>query len=281
MKPIQLCKSTLACFSLAIALAPFVSCKKETTSVTKEPTAAAERTETNAAAALTYQLVWSDEFNGASVNTTNWSFETGAGGWGNNEQEYYRSQNATVSNGNLVITAKRESFGGANYTSARLKTQGKRQFTYGRIEARIKLPLGQGLWPAFWMLGSNIGSAGWPKCGETDIMEHINTSNTIYGTIHWDNNGHAQYGGNTNTTPASYHVYSVEWTSSSIKWFVDGVKYVEANILNNINGTDEFHRSFFILLNMAVGGNWPGQTIDNSKLPASMYVDYVRVYQLR
>jgi beta-glucanase (GH16 family) len=277
MKPIQLCKSVLACASLVFI---FSSCKKESLPESKQ-TAPVESTQAVAAAAATYQLVWSDEFNGTSVNTANWTFETGAGGWGNSEQQYYRSQNATVSNGNLVITAKRESFGGASYTSARMKTQGKKQFTYGRMEARIKLPLGQGLWPACWMLGSNIGSVGWPKCGEIDIMEHINTSNTVYGTIHWDNNGHAQYGGNTNTTPASYHVYSIEWNSSAIKWFVDGVKYHEANILNSINGTDEFHRSFFFLLNMAVGGNWPGQTIDNSKLPASMYVDYVRVYQLK
>jgi beta-glucanase (GH16 family) len=275
MKPIQLCKSVLACIVI------LSSCKKENAEQ-KTETAPAEKTQSVAAAAAqTYQLVWSDEFNGTSVNTANWVFETGAGGWGNAEQQYYRSQNATVSNGNLVITAKRESFGGAAYTSARMKTQGKKTFTYGKMEARIKLPLGQGLWPAFWMLGSNIGSVGWPKCGEIDVMEHINATNTVYGTIHWDNNGHAQYGGNTNTTPASYHVYSIEWTPSSIKWFVDGVQYHEANILNSINGTDEFHRPFFFLLNMAVGGNWPGQTIDNSKLPASMYVDYVRVYQLR
>jgi beta-glucanase (GH16 family) len=280
MKLILAGKSTLACFSLAIALTTVVSCKKESTLSSLKPQSPAQA-QAGAVAALTYQLVWSDEFNGTSVNTGNWNFETGAGGWGNNEQQYYRSQNATVSNGNLVITARRESFGGANYTSARLTTQNKRQYTYGRMEARLRLPLGQGLWPAFWMLGSNISSVGWPRCGEIDIMEHINTSNTVYGTIHWDANGYAQYGGNTNTTPASYHVYSIEWNSSSIKWFVDGVKYHEANILNNINSTEEFHRPFFFILNLAVGGNWPGQTIDNSKLPASMYVDYVRVYQLR
>lgn len=224
-------------------------------------------------------LVWSDEFNGTSVNTSNWTFETGGGGWGNNEKEYYQAANATVANGNLVITAKKETVGSNLYTSARLKTAGKHEFTYGKIEARIKVPLGQGLWPAFWMLGANIGTVGWPQCGETDIMEHINTENKVYGTIHWYNNGNASYGGNTTTTPDSYHVYTIEWDSAAIRWYVDGVKYFEANILNSINGTDEFHKPFFILLNMAVGGNWPGQTIDDSKLPASMYVDYVRVYQ--
>jgi beta-glucanase (GH16 family) len=111
-------------------------------------------------------------------------------------------------------------------------------------------------------------------------MEHINTENTVYGTMHWDvNNSYASYGGNTNTTPADFHVYSIEWDSAAIRWYVDGVQYHEANILNSINSTEEFHKSFFMILNLAVGGNWPGQTIDDSKLPASMYVDYVRVYK--
>lgn len=224
-------------------------------------------------------LVWSDEFDGTAVNTANWTFETGGGGWGNNEKQYYQAANATVANGNLVITAKKQRVKANNYTSARLKTQGKREFTYGRIEARIKLPLGQGLWPAFWMLGANINTVPWPGCGEIDIMEHINTENTIYGTIHWDNNGHASYGGNTTTTPADYHVYAVEWDATSMRWYVDGVQFLAADITNGINGTEEFQKPFFILLNMAVGGNWPGQTIDDSKLPASMYIDYVRVYQ--
>lgn len=226
-----------------------------------------------------YQLAWSDEFDSTSINSTNWNFETGGDGWGNNEQEYYQADNATVANGNLVITAKEQIVGLNSYTSARMTTKGKRQFTYGKVEARMKLPLGQGLWPAFWMLGANIDAVNWPACGETDIMEHINTDSQIYGTIHWDNNGHAQYGGNTVTTPADYHIYSVEWDSAAIRWYVDGNQYHEANILNNINSTAEFHKPFFIILNLAVGGNWPGQTIDTSKLPASMYVDYVRVYK--
>ena len=227
-----------------------------------------------------YKLAWADEFNGNSVNTDNWNFETGGWGWGNNEQEYYQADNATVSNGNLVITAKKEMVKTNEYTSARMTTKGKREFTYGKIEARIKIPLGQGLWPAFWMLGANIDTVSWPKCGETDIMEHINADSLFYGTIHWDNNGYAQYGGKTVVpAPADYHIYSVEWDSAAIRWYVDGNKYHEANILNNINGTDEFHKPFFIILNLAVGGNWPGQTIDQSKLPASMYVDYVRVYK--
>lgn len=229
--------------------------------------------------AQTYQQVWADEFtNGIGPS---WQFETGAGGWGNNEKQYYQRANATVVNGELRITAKRENVGGALYTSARMKTQGLKEFTYGKMEARIKMPMGQGLWPAFWMLGSNITSVSWPKCGEIDIMEHVNTENTVLGTVHWDSNGnYAQYGGNTTTTPADFHVYSIEWTPSFIKWFVDGVFYHEINIANGAGGTDEFQGPFFLLLNMAVGGNLPGQTVDDSKFPATMAVDYVRVYQL-
>ncbi|TRX45872.1 carbohydrate-binding protein [Fulvivirga sp. M361] len=228
-----------------------------------------------------WSLVWQDEFtNGIS---SDWVFETGNGysGWGNNELQYYRRENATVENGNLVITAKRESFGGYNYTSARMKTQGRKSFRYGKIEARIALPLGQGLWPAFWMLGNNISSVGWPACGEIDIMEHINNEATTYGTIHWqDHNGNkAEYGGSTGVNVSAYHVYSIEWDQNYIRWFVDGNQFHIVDISNGINGTSEFHNEHFLLLNMAVGGNWPGFSIDNSKLPARMYVDYVRVYQ--
>ncbi|MGG1314598.1 MULTISPECIES: RICIN domain-containing protein [Cohnella] len=231
-----------------------------------------------------YNLVWSDEFNGSSIDTNNWTFEigTGSGGWGNNELEYYtnRPENARIENGNLVIEARKESYGGMNYTSARLKTQGKKSFKYGRIEARIKLPKGQGLWPAFWTLGADIGTVGWPKSGEIDIMEHVNNENNTHGYIHWDANGHASYGGPSHTIDVTqYHVYSIEWTPSAIKWFIDGVQFKEANIENNINSTEEFHKEHFILLNMAVGGNWPGSPDASTVFPAKMFVDYVRVYQ--
>jgi len=232
------------------------------------------------AQAQTYQQVWADEFNGTAVNTANWAFETGGGGWGNNEKQYYQASNATVANGELVITARKQAVGGMPYTSARLKTQGLKQFTYGRMEARIKVPLGQGLWPAFWMLGSNISSGSWPYCGEIDIMEQINADSRCYGTAHWDSNGHAQYGQSTAMSANTYHVYSVEWTPDYIRWFVDGAKYNEMTITNGTGGTEEFQRPFFLLLNLAVAGDWPGQTVDESKLPATMNVDYVRVYQL-
>jgi beta-glucanase (GH16 family) len=226
-----------------------------------------------------YTLVWSDDFtNGIG---SDWVFETGNGssGWGNNELEYYRQENATVSNGELVITAKKESYGGFNYTSARMKTQGKKSWTYGKVEARIKLSMGQGIWPAFWMLGDNISSVNWPACGEIDIMEHINSESQIHTTIHWDQNGHVSYGGPATVDVTQYHVYAIEWNTSAIKWYVDGSQCFEANILDNINGTEEFHRPFFILLNLAVGGAWPGNPDSSTVFPATMYVDYVRVYQ--
>jgi beta-glucanase (GH16 family) len=232
------------------------------------------------AQAQNWQLVWQDEFRG-SIGP-DWVFETGAGGWGNNELQYYRRENATVENDALVITARREDFGGARYTSARMKTQGRKTFNFGRIEARIALPGKQGVWPAFWALGSNISSVGWPASGEIDIMEQINTSDNILGTVHWQGSSgnHAQYGGSTTTSVVDYHVYAVEWSLESIRWFVDGRQFHVIDITNGIGGTEEFQRDFFLLLNMAVGGNLPGFNIDDRALPARMLVDYVRVYQL-
>lgn len=227
-----------------------------------------------------YELVWADEFtNGISDD---WTFEigTGSNGWGNNELQFYLAENASVENGELVITAKQENAGGMLYTSARLKTQCKKSFRYGRVEARIKLPSFTGSWPAFWMLGDYFGRVGWPACGEIDIMEHINTSQDVHGTIHWFANQYATYGGSTPVNVTQYHVYSVEWDENAIRWYVDDNLYHTANISNAINGTEEFHHNFFIILNMAIGGNWPGFNVDPSAFPANMYVDYVRVYQV-
>lgn len=231
--------------------------------------------------AQTWKLIWSDEFDAAAINPFYWTYDIGGSGWGNNELEYYtnRSENSKIENGNLLIIAKKESYGGNAYTSARLKTQGLQNFTYGKIESRIKLPMGKGIWPAFWMLGKSITSVGWPKCGEIDIMEHINTEIKVYGTMHWDNNGHASYGGSTVCLPSDYHIYSLEWSANYLRWFVDGNKFWEGNITNGINSTDEFQQPFFIILNLAVGGNWPGNPDATTTFPDTMAVDYVRVYQ--
>lgn len=235
-------------------------------------------------AAPNWQLVWSDEFNGSSLNRGVWTPEIGTGynGWGNNELQYYtdRPQNVQVTGGNLVITAQRENYEGRNYTSARIKTQGLKSFKYGKIEARIKIPTGQGIWPAFWMLGESFRDVGWPYCGEIDIMEHVNNESVVHGTVHWDANGYASYGrASGNLDFSQFHTYSIEWDPSYIRWFVDGVQYNEIYIAYGTGNTEEFQKPFFILLNLAVGGNWPGSPNGSTPFPAQMLVDYVRVYQ--
>ncbi|MCF8241623.1 MAG: family 16 glycosylhydrolase [Melioribacteraceae bacterium] len=236
--------------------------------------------------AQTYTLVWSDEFSGTQLNESIWTRETGGGGWGNNEWQYYtdRDTNAFVQDGKLTIRALEESFGGRDYTSARLITKDNKSFQYGKIEARMKLPYGQGIWPAFWMLGQNISSVGWPACGEIDIMEMIGGStndNVTYGTAHWDDNGHAMYGGNyvlsTGIFADDFHLFTIEWTPQYIKWFVDGTQFHVIDITPG--GLSEFHQEFFIILNIAVGGNWPGYPDATTEFPQTMEIDYVRVYQ--
>jgi len=261
-------------------VAMVISCKKDVNTPAATNTAAAVKINKSGITqpAVTYQLIWSDEFNGTSVDGSKWNIDNGNPGV-NNEKEYYQSANVAVTGGNLVITARNQSVGGQPYTSGKLETSGKFSTTYGRIEASIKVPEFQGSWPAFWMLGTNIGTVGWPQCGEIDILEQINTSNTIYGTIHWYDNGNTQYGGNTSTNANAYHLYAVQWDNQSITWWVDNNLYATANIANNINNTGAFQNPFYIILNMAVAGDFPGQTVNTAALPANMYVDYVRVYQ--
>lgn len=237
-----------------------------------------------AAATSNSTLVWSDEFNGNSLDTSKWTCEIGNGssGWGNNELQYYtdRAENVSVYDGALHITARNESYNGYNYTSARLKTESKFYFKYGHVEARLAIPSGQGIWPAFWTLGQDIGSVGWPSCGEIDIMEAINAENKVYGTTHWNAGGHVNYGNSSGVFDITqYHVYTLDWDDQYIRMYVDGTKYNEIYIGNNTGDTDELHKAQFLLLNVAVGGNWPGFSVDNSKFPQTMLVDYVRVYQ--
>ena len=231
---------------------------------------------------------WNDEFD--TIDTTKWTFEigTGASGWGNNEKQYYtsRSENAYVQDGILHIRANKESYEGSGYTSARMITKGKFSFTYGMVEARIALPVGKGIWPAFWMLGENIDQVSWPACGEIDIIEAVNTEHIIYGTNHWSYNGdHAQYGKNTGDyfgkifelDITEFHTYKFTWDKKTITMFVDDFKYHEMTIEDNAGGTDAFHKPQFFLLNVAVGGNWPGFEIDDAQFPNEMLVDYIRV----
>ena len=235
-----------------------------------------------------WELVWSDEFNATNLDESSWTREVGWNdGWGNNELQYYtnRDVNSFLENGHLVIQAINENFGGRQYTSARLITQNKRFFKYGKIEASIKLPYGQGLWPAFWLLGQNFSSVGWPACGEIDIMELIggqNRDNTSYGTAHWDNNGqHAEYSGHYTLSSGifadDFHLFSITWDSQEIKWYVDGILFHVINITPQ--PLIEFHQDFFFILNVAVGGNWPGPPDASTVFPQRMEVDYVRVYK--
>nr|NQU93331.1 family 16 glycosylhydrolase [Bacteroidota bacterium] len=233
-------------------------------------------------------LIWSDEFDYTGLpDPSKWNMETGGGGWGNNELQYYTNSenNAMVDNGILTITAREEPFGGRDYTSARITTQNKFDFKYGKIEARIKLPYGQGMWPAFWMLGTNISSVGWPACGETDIMELVGGTgkdNTCHATLHWDHDGEDASYGQSYTLPSGifaddFHLFSVKWDTQEIKGYMDGIHYYTADILPS--QLSEFHNNFFIILNLAVGGSWPGPPNASTTFPQTMEVDYVRVYQ--
>ena len=233
------------------------------------------------------RLLWSDEFDGPSINTANWNFELGNSGFGNNELQNYtsRPENARIENGRLVIEARKENLGGSAYTSARMTTAGHHSFGVNTwIEARIQVPQGQGIWPAFWTLGANIGTVGWPSCGEIDIME-IQGQNPFrnFGTMHWaDSNGaHASFGGTFNSSvslAAGFHTFAIARTTTSIKWYVDGVQYAEGNISGGINSTSEFQNQFFVLLNVAVGGNFVGSPNSTTVFPQRMLVDYVRVW---
>lgn len=231
----------------------------------------------------TWNLIWSDEFNGTSIDDTKWTHELGTGdwGWGNNELQYYTAStnNSFASNGELHILAKEQVINNSDYSSARIVTKDKFSFQYGKVEARLKAPAGQGLWPAFWMLGQNISTVGWPQCGEIDVLEHVNNNPYVNGTAHWNNNGHVYYGGQSYLNVEDYHNYSIIWNESTIRYFVDGIQFFSLNTANNINSTEEFHNNFFFILNLAVGGNWPGSPDASTVFPAEMVVDYIRVYQ--
>jgi hypothetical protein len=232
-------------------------------------------------------LVWNDEFTGPALDESSWTYEigTGANGWGNEELEYYTDQNVSFADGNLVITAKEESTFGTDYTSSRIITKSKRIVKYGRVDVRARLPVGQGIWPAIWMLGQNIDDVGWPACGEIDIMEKIGgegRENTVHGTVHWANgSSYASYGRPfdllTGSFKDQYHVFSITWDSQFIRWYVDDVEFNSINITGGLLG--EFHNEYFFILNLAVGGRWPGSPDSSTQFPQQLIVDYIRVFQ--
>ena len=222
-------------------------------------------------------IVWSDEFDGDGyINSQFWNYETGGGGWGNQEVQVYSNSSANIikENGILKITAIKESNG--SYSSARITTQNKIDFKYARIDIRAKLPSLAGTWPALWMLGDNYSSVGWPRCGEIDIMEQFADKTYVQSTCHWDNNGStASYGLPTDlSTPTEFHTYSIDWRQGSIKAYLDDVLFYEMST----NSTMPFDANFFFIFNVAMGGT-NGGTIDPNFTSDSMEVDYIRVYQ--
>jgi len=246
-----------------------------------------------------WTLVWSDEFSGpdgSAPDPSKWTYDTGGKGWGNTELECYtnRLQNAQINGGNLVITAQQEnapfvcSDGSTNsYTSARLKTQGLFSQAYGRFEARIKVSAGQGMWPAFWMLGKDITTAGWPTCGEIDIMENIGKEpGTVHGSLHGPSTTtRTSDATSIFTLPAGqafaddFHLFAVEWERGVVRFYVDSNLYATFTESQwPAGGTWVFDHSFFIILNVAVGGNWPGSPDSTTVFPRHLLVDYVRVY---
>ncbi|MFC4150146.1 ricin-type beta-trefoil lectin domain protein [Micromonospora mangrovi] len=260
-------------------------------------TAALTATTGSPAQAAPGAVTWSDDFTGAAGTAPDpgrWRYDTGGGGWGNSELEYYTSstRNAALDgNGNLVITARRENpagytcwYGSCQYTSARLLTNGTFSQAYGRFEARIKIPRGQGMWPAFWMLGSDIASNPWPNSGEIDIMENVGSQpSTVYGTIHGPGySGGGGLGGSTSLPGGqaladAFHTYTVDWAPDSITWYLDGVAYSRKTPADAGGNKWVFDHPFFMIMNVAVGGGWPGSPDGSTVFPQQMVVDYVRV----
>ena len=245
---------------------------------------------TGYAGATTYPgmtLAWSDEFTANYINNNNWSYDIGGSGWGNNELEYYTNsnKNAYSTGGYLVIEARKETMGTNNYTSARMISKDKKTFTYGRIDFRAKLPKGQGVWPALWMLGNNIGTTPWPACGEIDIMELLgHEPQKTYGTIHWGaaGGGSTHIGGNYSLSSLTFndkfHLFSLKWEADKMTFLIDDVPFFTAN-KSQVNGNYPFDKPFFFIMNVAVGGNWPGNPDATTVFPQRMIVDYVRVFQ--
>ena len=242
-----------------------------------------------------WQLVWADEFDGDTLDMEKWSYMIGDGteygipGWGNNELEYYQEDNVKVADGYLTITARRENVGTSQFTSGRIRTIDKGDWTYGRFEIRAKLPEGKGLWPAIWMLPTNERYGGWAASGEIDIMEYLGDDTTkVYGTIHyggsWPNNQHkgAHYITNDTAFNRTFHDFALEWEEGELRWYVDGEEFLKLGqgewYSESAAFPAPFNKKFHMLINLAVGGNWPGNPDMTTQFPQELVVDYVRVY---
>lgn len=233
-----------------------------------------------------WKLAWHDEFDGSAIDKANWTYDLGGGGWGNGEAQFYtnRPENARVENGLLLIEARQEKYEGSYYTSARLKTQGLQEFQYGRIEARIKVPPGAGLWPAFWMLGANFNGSNWPDCGEIDIMEYVGREpDLVIGTAHGPGYsgalGLSRWNRQKYDIADDFHTYAIEWQAGQIKWFYDGAEYFTLTRADVGDREWVFDQPFFIILNQAIGGTLGGIIGLDTAFPTQLQVDYVRVFQ--
>jgi beta-glucanase (GH16 family) len=231
------------------------------------------------------KLIWEENFDGTELNETIWNHELGNGcpdicGWGNNEKQIYTNSNHTISNGLLSIEIKKEN---ENYTSTRITTAKKKEFQYGRIEARAKLPVGQGIWPAFWMLGSNIKQIGWPKCGEIDILEYVGREpHVAYTSLHTQDSHGNTINTKKTTVPnieEGFHLYAIDWTKDKIVFLIDNKEVYTFQPEPKNENTWPFNQPFYIIVNAAVGGNFGGHEIDQSIFPQKFEIDYIKVYQ--
>jgi beta-glucanase (GH16 family) len=236
-----------------------------------------------------YATDWRDEFNGTALDLTSWGFDVGGSGWGNNELQYYtnnRPENIYLDNGKLIIQAKKEAFMSSSYTSSRILTKGKKEFTFGRIDIRAKLPVAKGIWPALWMLGKKIDQTNWPACGEIDIMELVGKDpNKVYGTLHWagTTGSRVQYGTNytlpTGDFSQKFHVFTLIWEANSVEILMDDISYYKFDRTRVGSAAYPFNEPFFLIFNVAVGGDWPGSPDATTTFPQQMVVDYVRVFK--
>ena len=272
-------------FLVFIACSFLTNCQSET-SAQENIQLTLETNSIDEAVKIEPTLVWSDEFDGTTLNLDNWSYELGDGcpnlcGWGNNELQEYTVDNHRLEDGMLIISAKKGS--NSNYTSTRIKTKGKQEFQYGRIEARVKVPSGAGMWPAFWALGNDIETNSWPNCGEIDIVEYVGKNpGQIFTSVHTP----SSYGNTVNSmitnvpnVEEDFHNYAVEWNENFIDFFFDDTRVYTYSVQTKNQNTWPFNKPFFLIINLAIGGNFGGPVANNIQFPREFIIDYVRVYQ--